>query len=102
MARLLASWKALVLGPVLALLAAAAVLFLDRERGLGELRDLAGRVANAETRVRELERERVELRMRARGLRADPFEVETVARESLGMLRPGERVVRFAPSAERD
>jgi cell division protein FtsB len=96
-------WKGLIAGPVLALLAAGAVLWLDGERGFGELLELQGRVASAEARVRELEREKIELRMRARGLRADPLEVETVARESLGMLRPGERVVRFATSpAPRD
>ncbi len=96
-------WKAMLLGPTLALLAAGAVLFFDRDRGLGQLFELQDRVERAERRVGELEREKNELRVRARGLRADPLEVETVARESLGMLRPGERVIRFAPPpAERD
>jgi cell division protein FtsB len=47
---------------------------------------LAGRIA-------ALRAENATLRQRAEALRQDPAAIEAVARETLGMLRPGEIVV---------
>ena len=54
-----------------------------------------GEIQHVEQRLGVLWSERTELVKRAERLRTDPFEIESVARESLGMVRPGEIVVRL-------
>jgi len=51
--------------------------------------------------VAALEEQRGERAARVERLRSDPFEIEIVARERLGMLRPGERVLRLEGDAAR-
>ena len=77
--------------------AAALVLAFDSESGLGPRLETHRGVARARARVAELETERDTLLERIRGLRSDPFAIEAAARESLGMARPGEVVVRLSP-----
>ena len=52
---------------------------------------LLRKIAEAEERIEELEL-RIEL------LRSDPGTLERVAREDLGMVRPGDIVLKFSPS----
>ncbi len=89
------SWAALLAGPLLALAACAAILLRDLETGLVPLARLAEEVERTHDRIEQLDRERARLRTRVRRLRGDPDAIEDVAREQLGMLRPGEIVVRW-------
>ena len=93
---------ALVVLPLLAVAGALTTIFADHDKGVQPLLRVRDEVAQIQERVAALEAERDRLRARARGLKADPFEVETVARENLGMIRPGEQVVRLAPLEEGD
>ena len=89
------SWVGLAAGPLLALAACAAILLLDLETGLLPMARLADEVERTRLRVEQLEGERARLRARVRRLRRDPAAVEAVAREQLGMVRPGEIVVHW-------
>ena len=51
-------------------------------------------VAQAEARIRTLERQNTVLRDEVAALRADPFAQERAVREELGWVRPGETLVR--------
>ncbi len=85
-------------GPLAALLGAASALFYDADNGLRAVFHLGAELDAADVRLDRLREERAELLLRAERLRSDPFEIETVARESLGMARPGEIVVRLPRS----
>ncbi len=91
---------ALALGPVLALGGASVALVLDREDGIGTLIELRRQARYSHARVDRLSAEKERLSSVVRGLRSDPDQVEAAARSRLGMLRPGEVVVRM-PSAGR-
>ncbi len=87
--------RAAWLAPATALVTAAALLVLDGDTGLRALLELSRRVERAEAGLAAARAERA-LRVReVRALRSDPFELEGVAREQLGMVRPGEIVVRW-------
>ncbi len=87
----------LLLASAVALVLALASLSLDQERGVGLLRELWAAVQSQEVQGEELREERRRLRQEIRALRGDSLAVETVAREALGMVRPGERVMRWSP-----
>ena len=88
-------WRFLCLAPLTVLLASGAWLGLDRESGIGAMLGLDSEVRAAESRVSDLVRERDLLLRRVRALRSDPKEIEREARETLGMARPGELIVRW-------
>jgi cell division protein FtsB len=92
-----ASW----LAPATALVTAGGLLVLDRDNGLAALLELAQRVASAESGLEAARAERAALVREVRALRSDPFEVEVVAREQLGMVREGEVVLRWEPEVAR-
>ena len=94
-------WKRPWLGAVVAAVAAAVILLLDDQTGLVPLARLRAAAATVDAEVRDLELRREALLARAERLRRDPFEIEAVARKSLGMVRPGEIVVRFSPAGDR-
>ena len=99
-----ASWArrvALMLGPVLALTGASIALVLDREEGIGTLIELRRQARYAHARVDRLSAEKERLSSVVHGLRSDPEQVEAAARSRLGMLRPGEVVVRMPSSGGR-
>ena len=54
-----------------------------------DARELGGRIAT-------LRAENAELRRRVESLRSDPAAIESVARETLGLVRPGEMLVQRA------
>ncbi len=99
-----ASWArrvALMLGPVLALTGASIALVLDREEGIGTLIELRRQARYTHARVDRLSAEKERLSSVVHGLRSDPEQVEAAARSRLGMLRPGEVVVRMPSSSGR-
>lgn len=95
MKRLLQSPLGLLLGPAIALSAAAVVLLADADTGALPLARLQEQVREARAQVADLEGERKRLVVDIQSLRKDPLAVETVARRQLGMVRPGEIVVRW-------
>ena len=96
-------WRAVLLGPTLALVAAVVTLAVDRETGILPMLQLLDQVQRAEGRIEALVAERGQLIRRVRGLRSDSFQIEAVARRELGMVRPGEVVIRFgSDGAETD
>jgi cell division protein FtsB len=89
------------IGPLAALAGAAFALLYDADNGLRAVFRVNAELARAELRLQKLSAERTELVARAERLRGDPFEIESVARESFGMVRPGEIVVRLRSSTPR-
>jgi cell division protein FtsB len=83
------------LGPLAALTGAAFALLYDSDNGLRAVFRIRDELDRAQARIGRLYAERSDLVSRSERLRADPFEIERVARESLGMVRPGEIVVRL-------
>lgn len=89
------------IGPLAALAGAAAALLYDADNGLRAVFRVNAELASAELRLAKLSSERGALVARAERLRSDPFEIESVARESIGMVRPGEIVVRLRSTTPR-
>ena len=89
------------IGPLAALAGAALALLYDADNGLRAVFRVKDELARAEVRLKKLSNERSELVARAERLRTDPFEIESVARESFGMVRPGEVVVRLRGATPR-
>ena len=87
------------IGPLAALAGAAFALLYDADNGLRAVFSVKAELERADARIAKLWSERVELVEQAERLRTDSFEIESVARESLGMVRPGEIVVRLRGDA---
>ena len=68
------------------------VSFIFSEEGISELRDARIRVATLEKEIAELEERNARLRTEVESLRSSNFAVEKIAREDLGLSRPGEIV----------
>jgi cell division protein FtsB len=90
--------RAAWLAPATALVTAGALLLLDGDTGIGSLLEISRRVERAEARLEAARAERARLVREVKALRSDPFELEVVAREQLGMVRPGEIVLRWEPA----
>lgn len=69
-------------------------LVCDHANGLPALLGLRAEIQEASLETAMLERERAARAREVRALDEDPFEIERRAREDLGMIFPGERVVR--------
>jgi cell division protein FtsB len=75
---------------------AAVVLIVDAlvgERGLVATTRARRTSDELATRVERLRRENAQLRETARRLKEDPGTIESVARDTLGLIRPGEVLV---------
>jgi cell division protein FtsB len=90
--------RATWLAPATALVTAGALLLLDGDTGLGSLLEISRRVERAEERLAAARAERARLVREVKALRSDPYELEVIAREQLGMVRPGEIVLRWEPA----
>lgn len=66
------------------------ISFIFSEEGIAELRDARQRVDSLKAEVARLEQENAKLQQEIDSLRASNFAVEKIAREDLGMSRPGE------------
>jgi cell division protein FtsB len=82
------------------LLGAGAVLWSDERSGLGALVALRGQVEEARLRTERLAAEERRLSAEIQRLRSDEFSIEAAARSALGMVRPGEIVVRLDAAGE--
>ena len=90
-------WKVMA---VLALLAAWATAFLAGDGGWMDLRRDRERLARLESEVASLEAQNDSLRLVLERMASDPDFLERVAREELGMIRPGEYLYRIKRLAE--
>jgi cell division protein FtsB len=72
-----------------------AVVSAASERGLRRVHRLSGEVARIEALNADLEAENRRLALEIEALRHDTAALESVARDELGLVRPGERVFRF-------
>ena len=71
-----------------------AYLFVAGDTGLLKLRQRQEDLADLESRVAQLEAENDSLRKVLWGVEHDPAFLERLAREELGMVRPGEQLYR--------
>jgi cell division protein FtsB len=85
----------IVVGALLVL----AVMAVFGDNGVLALKRLRGEVDTLVRDVRTLEAENERLSRAISELQEDPAVIERIAREELGLVRPGERVLRFPRSA---
>jgi cell division protein FtsB len=90
-------WRVATLLPIGAALWALGLLLLDAENGLSSFFAIRHDVTEAQRELAALVAERDALASEVQALQVDAFEIERRAREDLGMLRPGERMLRWAP-----
>ena len=67
-----------------------ALLAMVGERGFWEVYQYSRHLQHIESRIRSLEEENQRLQRQVTGLRSDPYQVEKLAREDLGLARPDE------------
>lgn len=79
----------------LVMLLALAYALLDGRSGISQARRLGGELEAAHGRIDALRARNDRLRQDATALRSDAFEQERLVRETLGLVRPGETVVRI-------
>ncbi len=91
-------WALYALAPVLGLGFAGALLSLDARNGLPRLLSLRDRAEGLRGDLWALQADRTDLRREVKSLRFDPLAVERLARERLGLVRPGDLVIRLGPS----
>jgi cell division protein FtsB len=69
-------------------------------RANAELRSAESRYQSAVDRVADLKRENEKLEREVEQLKSDPAMIEAVAREKLGLIRPGEIVIKIGQEEE--
>lgn len=67
------------------------------EQGLPRYRALSDELRDVSTENERLEREVQRLEREVRDLRDDPGTIERIARDELGLVKPGELVFQFPP-----
>ena len=78
---------------------AAAVVFLGMGgQSLARVWQMKQEVAQLEREIGQLKGETEKLTTAITRLRSDPDYIEQVAREALGLVKPGERVLKLPPS----
>ena len=65
------------------------------DKGLPRYRSLRAQLARVDANNDKLEREVEQLRRQVERLREDPQAIERIARDELGMVRPGELIFQF-------
>ena len=66
------------------------LLAMAGERGFFEVYQFSRHLQHVESRIQALEVENERLRMQVTKLRSDPYQIEKLAREDLGLVRPDE------------
>jgi len=80
---------------VLLIISLIGIIFIAGDVGLINLWSAKKKIKNLETRIESIQKENAVLNEKIKSLKTDPFEIEKVARERYGYLKPGERVYRF-------
>ena len=66
------------------------LLAMAGDRGFFEVYQFNRHLQHVESRIQALEVENERLRLQVTGLRSDPYQIEKLAREDLGLVRPDE------------
>ncbi len=77
------------------------LLAVAGDRGFWEVYELGLHLERIERQIEALEAENSALRQQVMGLRHDPYQVEKLAREDLGLVRPDEIVFEIVDVEER-
>jgi cell division protein FtsB len=78
------------------------LLAMAGERGFFEVYQFSRHLKRVESRIRVLEEENEHLRRQVTGLRSDPYQVEKLAREELGLARPDEIIFEIIDGEPQD
>jgi len=81
------------------ILAALVVASVMSNRGLMRLYHLHGERSELEREIDQLHAANTALAEEVRGLKHDPGRIEAIAREELGLVKPGEQIYEFRPPA---
>jgi len=68
------------------------LLAMAGDRGFLELNEFNRHLQRLEDQIRALEEENLQVRRQVIGLKSDPYQIERVAREDLGLARPDELI----------
>jgi cell division protein FtsB len=94
--------RRLVIGGGIGCFLLLSLLAMAGERGFFEVYKYSRHLERVESRIRTLEEENKRLRMQAAGLRSDPYQVEKLAREDLGLARPDEVIFEIVDGHPQD
>jgi cell division protein FtsB len=83
------------------LCAAALVILVFAGQGLGRVWHMKAEIDTLEREIEHLRAETERLSGDVAKLRSDPDWIERLAREELGLVKPGERVLKLPPSGGR-
>jgi cell division protein FtsB len=92
----------LILGGGVGCFLLLSLLAMAGERGFFEVYKYSRHLERIESQIRTLEAENRRLRMQAAGLRSDPYQVEKLAREDLGLARPDEVIFEIVDGRPQD
>jgi cell division protein FtsB len=84
----------IILGGILTLLA---VHDIFGAHGLIAMRRAQGEITQIRTNIDRLNRENTELAAQVDSLKSDPQAIERIAREEMGLARPGEVIIKLPP-----
>jgi cell division protein FtsB len=92
----------LVIGAGIGCFLLLSLLAMVGERGFLEVYQFSRHLQYVESRIRALEKENERLRTQVIGLRSDPYQVEKLAREDLGLVRPDELIFEIVDGSAED
>jgi cell division protein FtsB len=78
------------------------LLAVAGDRGFLEVYQFSRHLRHVENRIQALEEENERLRMQVTGLRSDPYQIEKLAREDLGLVRPDEIIFEIVDGNSED
>jgi cell division protein FtsB len=92
----------LVIGGGVGFFLLLSLLAVAGERGFFEVYRFTHHLERIEDRLRTLEEDNQRMRLEAAGLRSDPYQVEKLAREDLGLARPDEIIFEIVDASPQD
>jgi cell division protein FtsB len=78
------------------------LLAMAGDRGFFEVYQFNRHLQHIERRIQALEVENERLRIQVTGLRSDPYQIEKLARQDLGLVRPDEIVFEIVDSRPQE
>jgi cell division protein FtsB len=78
------------------------LLAMAGERGFFEVYQFNRHLQHVESRIQALEVENERMRLQLTGLRSDPYQIEKLAREDLGLVRPDEIIFEIVDGGPND
>ena len=78
------------------------LLAMAGERGFFEVYQFNRHLQHVESRIQALEVENERMRLQLTGLRSDPYQIEKLAREDLGLVRPDEIIFEIVDGHPED